>query len=767
MANEEQRRNDNSHRNEVWRREIDEEYEIWLRQKQTENEDALLLQERLAQEERKKAELRIMRDKVLAWTEESVEKMELLDGGVVTVKTSETLHELSESKVYTETDIGSSLLMTRSSKIENPEKPWTVDQFEELRRDMTEFVRNEVVPLLNEDLGSNRLLIHGEVKVGKREVVEYISVRDSYNPTRIHVFISAFHRKSDEGQRDELEQHGINVFSVYNKKKQTEAITFVRECLDDGKFVVIHWDECDYGTGERQNLANIYKIFKKSPHVFNILYSATPEELLYSDDIASNSEDDLISDFYENGVVKKFTPPMGYCGAKKFIENDLVFQALPFFESSSCGVRLTEQGKSIIAQAKAELRKSNRRRRNLLNDREDAEDSNDLAKIDEINHQLGQIQTRNVIVLRLSYFEGDDYDHDENYDVSESCKEKAIHSFLKNSQHVEELEGVVIYADKLDVKEFDALPKVSAERIKWSNKQYWENMTKEKIVLVVHDQTATRSTEWVFHDRIYATHDYRKRLTFNTVAQAQLRCAHYEQNYQNKFQPINIYGDVKTWKFAIGLIDAAEYLTNEWFLRKIPKSNPPRWRIKNALNVQTILPRIVINVRGELETYGGSIPNTAGYSTEVAQKMLVQLGGTNNGGSKMSQRVKGSSKKIPITMSKFYPCEPHEKDNVLHSIHTDVEIMEYLGDYTFTGRNLFEYIDVESQQYKGYHRKLDVFTAEALKDDLWGIRIGREHARLTVCYNSSNQLGLLLRIATGETKEVNNLEAYKSMYQGI
>jgi hypothetical protein len=256
-------------------------------------------------------------------------------------------------------------------------------------------------------------------------------------------------------------------------------------------------------------------------------------------------------------------------------------------------------------------------------------------------------------------------------------------------------------------------------------------------------------------------------LTFNTVAQAQLRCAHYEQNYQNKFQPINIYGDVKTWKFAIGLIDAAEYLTNEWFLRKIPKSNPPRWRIKNALNAQTILPRIVINVRGELETCGGGLPNPTGYLTEVAQKMLVQLGGTNNGGSKMSQRVKGSSKKIPITMSKFYPCEPHEKERVLYSIHNDVEIMEYLGDHTFTGRNLFEHIDVESQQYKGYHRKLDIFTEEELKDDLWGIRIGREHARLTVCYNSSNQLGLLLRIATGETKEVNNLEAYKSMYQGI
>jgi hypothetical protein len=69
-------------RNEAWRREIDEKYEIWVRQKQVENEETHLQRERLAQEEREKAEMRIMRDKILAWTwteEEPVQEMELLD----------------------------------------------------------------------------------------------------------------------------------------------------------------------------------------------------------------------------------------------------------------------------------------------------------------------------------------------------------------------------------------------------------------------------------------------------------------------------------------------------------------------------------------------------------------------------------------------------------------------------------------------------------------------------------------------------------------
>ena len=87
-----------------------------------------------------------------------------------------------------------------TSFVSKIEKPWSVDQFEEYRPHMTEFVRSKVVPLLNHhDVNSkNRVLIHGQVKVGKREIVEYIAVRDAINQFRIHVFISSFHRKADE-----------------------------------------------------------------------------------------------------------------------------------------------------------------------------------------------------------------------------------------------------------------------------------------------------------------------------------------------------------------------------------------------------------------------------------------------------------------------------------------------------------------------------------------------------------------------------------------
>jgi hypothetical protein len=420
-----------------------------------------------------------------------------------------------------------------SSIVNKIEKPWSVDQFEEFRPHMTSFVRSKIVPLLNQHDSSSvsRVLIHGQVKVGKREIVEYIAVRDSINQLRTHIFISSFHRKADESQRDELETHGIEVFSIHSARRRTAAINFISERLtsNPNTFIVIHWDECDYGTGDRQNLAELHKMFRAHPRIFNIYYSATPEEMLYSNEIAvRDAEDSLISDFYENGVVVKYDPPAGYCGAQQFLDNNLVHQALPFFECCASGIRLSEQAKDILVRAKAEIRIANRRRRDLQSLLEDAEDNNNLSRVEVLKEEIKRIRVRNIISLRLSYFLNDDDDED---DCSESCsvesenKSKAIYAFLKFSQFVEELnpENVLIIADKPDVKELTSLPNVKTEVVQWGKRAYWEAITKDKIVIIVNDQTSTRSTEWVCHDRVFATHDYRKRLTFNTVAQAKLR----------------------------------------------------------------------------------------------------------------------------------------------------------------------------------------------------------------------------------------------------
>ena len=643
------------------------------------------------------------------------------------------------------------------------EKPWSVNIFEEKRPHMTAFVCSEISPFINSpNFSVRRLLLHGQVKVGKREIVEYIAMRDSNNPTRIHVFISSFHRKADECQRIELEQHGIIVFSVYSKKKQEEAINFINSQLLPNITVVIHWDECDYGTGEKQSLAKVYSAFRDHPQVFNILYSATPEELLYSNEIATEQPitENFVTDFYEDGIVKRYNPPVGYCGAQKFLIENLVHDALPFFEVNGTQLTLSEQGKEIIRDAQKELRLVNRLIRRIDDEIEDMEDSDDTNKetlINVLRNKKKALTVRNIITLRISYKNGDDDDDEDDDDVSEtSTSQKAIYQFLKLSQFVPELasEFVAIYADKHDVKDLSSLPNVTCETVKWGKRIYWENMPKDKIVIVVHDQTSTRSTEWVFHDRLFATHDYRKRITFNTVCQAQLRSAHYEQNYGFKFQRIRIYGHSKTFKFCAGHINAAEYLNNDWIVRKVPKSDPPRFRVKNVFSSKQKLP----------EHLGGDMPNAQGYTFEQAQRMLVQLGCTNNGDTKMSQRVAGKSKNAPEIFSKFYKCEPNEMVTVLEQIHADPELVGYLGDHRFTGLNLFKKQRDVDGMWLGNHRGADVFTFDHIKSSAWGIRLGLENARITVCYNDG-EVGLIVRVATGALKEVSDLEAYKSMYQ--
>ena len=684
-----------------------------------------------------------------------------------------------------------------SSNFNKTEKPWSVDQFEEFRPHMCSFVRSQVVPLLNQH-ELKRLLIHGQVKVGKREIVEYITVRDSHNQFRIHVFISSFHRKADASQRDELELHGISVFSIHSHRRKIAAIQFISEQLDSNPNmrVVIHWDECDYGTGHRQNLADVFKMFRDHNRVFNILYSATPEEMLYSSEITVNrdTENSFISDFYEDGTVVKYIPPHGYCGAQKFLDENLVQQATPFFEATSSGINLTEQAKTILSDATLAMKRVNRRRRNLIDRIEDAEEDGDSETAKNLKCELRQISVRNIISLRLSYFLGDDDDDDDECSEtssitgSESTKGKAIYTFLIKSQFVDELKDVIIIADKHDVKELEALPNVTTEIVQWSQKKWWDKQKDDKLIIIVNDQTSTRSTEWVCHNRMFATHDYRKRLTFNTVLQAQLRPAHYEQNYGG-FQPIRIYGDVKTFRFAVGEINAAEYLNSEWHIRKIPKSDPPLYRIKHdndTKNQKMSMPVVSISIGGAIVTYQG-IPNNNGYTSEVAQKILVQLGGTNNGNSKMSQRVRGNSKQTPDIYAKFYPCQPENLHSVLNSIKNDSEqvrgtveetgpagikiktegvftISRYLAGHTFS-ETVFDHPDLISGSYMGNLRGFKVLQYDRLQNEKWGIRIGYETIRLTVCYNDG-VLGLCLRFATGKMKEVNDLEAYKSMYQG-
>ncbi len=98
------------------------------------------------------------------------------------------------------------------------DKPWSVDQFQQFREHLCNFVYRRIVPLIR-DNRCRRILIRAPVKSGKREIAEYTAMRDKVDgePTRVHCFVSAWHRVADNEQRIELGHHNMHVCSITNR----------------------------------------------------------------------------------------------------------------------------------------------------------------------------------------------------------------------------------------------------------------------------------------------------------------------------------------------------------------------------------------------------------------------------------------------------------------------------------------------------------------------------------------------------------------------
>ncbi len=174
--------------------------------------------------------------------------------------------------------------------------PWSVANFEKNRQQLTIFVKNEILPHID-NITCKRILIRGPVKSGKRDITEYIAKRDeSSNPKRVHAYITSFVRKADNEQREEMKKHNLTVFTFLNKKNVDECIKWIKLQLENNKEVVLHLDECDFGSGKNQLLSRIYRAFRINEKVKMILYSATPEEVFFSGEVMYDEEDDEIID---------------------------------------------------------------------------------------------------------------------------------------------------------------------------------------------------------------------------------------------------------------------------------------------------------------------------------------------------------------------------------------------------------------------------------------------------------------------------------------
>jgi hypothetical protein len=418
----------------------------------------------------------------------------------------------------------------------------------------------------------------------------------------------------------------------------------------------------------------------------------------------------IIEGFVTEGHRVEYTPPSGYCGPRRFLDEGLVREAIPFFYKEGDTYALSPQGMEIVADLRASMANSH---------------------------------ARNLIVLRLSYSDlgGAQVDMKRN---------KAIYQFLHNLDSFPELADFLVVVDKGDYIGIKN-ERIITERIQWSSSSYWRRQTKDSPILLVIDQTSSRSTEWACHDRIFATHDYRNVVQYTTVSQAQERVNHYEQRYGG-FQPIRVYANTRNFKLSAGIINYSSFLNYEWKPRKIHvRTSPePKFQVRSAAD----------------HTLHPECPET-GLTEIEASRLLQRLGCYAD--ISISTRVAGRISKVPTVSCNFLKVSPETWDTVWETYKSKPTNYLVPSEGTrIATRNPFLSAKAKLPDGKwqcsirGLWGVRD-YDADIATKHAWGMGEGGATLRIFLCYKAG-ELGVAVVQRTGwETK--NTLHAYHSMYK--
>lgn len=583
---------------------------------------------------------------------------------------------------------------------------WSVAIFERERPHVTDFIKSRIVPYLDDDV-CRRVLIQAPVKSGKREMVEYMAIRDeSRTPDRVHAFVSSFHRIADEAQRNELKVHNLTVFSLTKKANAEACIAWVSEMISKGKKVVLHVDECDFASGHRQILSQVYNGYRENLSVTMILYSATPQEVLFSGEVEEDDHQEMIDEMIHTGEVVRYNPPATFCGPARFLDAGLIEEAKPFFEKTSTGLLLTPQGREIMEGVRASIASGS---------------------------------GRNVVILRLSY-------SDLGGSRADKKANKAIYQFLSNWSSIPEMAGCLVYADK-EEKDIPSACGVLKEDIKWSNRLFWYAKRNDTPIVVVVDQTSSRSTEWAFHDRVYATHDFRNSVTFSVVSQAQERVNHYEGKYGG-FQPIRVYGHRKTFLLSAGRIPYPVFMNHDWIARRVDSKTVKRLGLEGKYYK-------IVSMWGET-TVHPEYPDP--ISEDARERVLREI--DCNAEIKVSIRVKGGSRMVHPCVAEFVECNKETFRDAIVPVQVG-------HGHNRAFENPFsksEKKGLVNGKYVGYLREWKVFDfdEDIVPQSGWGVT--DSDPRITICYKDG-VCGVAFRARHhSKVVEISTLSTYKSMY---
>jgi hypothetical protein len=125
---------------------------------------------------------------------------------------------------------------------------------------------------------------------------------------------------------------------------------------------------------------------------------------------------------------------------------------------------------------------------------------------------------------------------------------------------------------------------------------------------------------------------------------------------------------------------------------------------------------------------------------------------------RVSPRVAGTIKEVPVCETEFYPCTPKTFEALKNTLTERFPGHRFIDPFVESAKK-----GLDQGFYKGYLREWKVYDykQEIVTQPGWGIKPG--HPRLTICKNDGVQ-GVAVRFHTGVTKRVNSMMAYQSMY---
>ena len=369
-------------------------------------------------------------------------------------------------------------------------------------------IANKCVQSLN--TGKN-CSIRAEEKTGKRLIMEAIhlimvvnhgcNVCPEKSPPR-SVYVTALNRRDTKEQfREQEDEFGIlSIVATKHASLVAGIVEILNDTTNDG-LIYIHLDECDYGTGADQSLSKLYSAGELNlpAHIGRIkyvTYSATPEELEFSDTILG----------WDQHV---FYPSKDYIGAHWYLDNDLVFRPETFFEGSS---DFSHQGAKLIEEVRGTCG----------------------------DGQTEELRLRNVIVVR-------------DTGKGNLGKIREMKASLQDKHGCE----IHIFDQSTSFAWGDPLSWASLGKTERLDDNM-TNIGNDYIpVIVFISQICTRSTEIcpLGHRKIAVWHDARKlenKAAYNTVSQAIGRVKHYSQE-GHPVNRIKLYCDKDILNQTIGL----------------------------------------------------------------------------------------------------------------------------------------------------------------------------------------------------------------------